>query len=56
MINFKLAQKYLIINQKGLNIATGSKYADQMVVFESVGKEIIDNAFLGYHCCLFAYG
>ncbi len=21
-----------------------------------MGKEILDNAFLGYHCCLFAYG
>ena len=32
------------------------KYADQQHVFESVGTEILDNAWLGYHCCLFAYG
>ena len=32
------------------------KYADQKVVFETVGKQILDNAWLGYHCCLFAYG
>lgn len=30
------------------------KYADQTKVFELVGKEILDNAWLGYHCCLFA--
>ncbi len=27
-----------------------------MDVFESVGKQILDNAWDGYHCCLFAYG
>lgn len=32
------------------------KYADQQIVFENVGKEILDNAWDGYHCCLFAYG
>ena len=32
------------------------KYADQKVVFEAVGKQILDNAWQGYHCCLFAYG
>ena len=32
------------------------KYADQTHVFNAVGKEILDNAWEGYHCCLFAYG
>ena len=32
------------------------KYADQKLVFETVGKQILDNAWEGYHCCLFAYG
>ena len=32
------------------------KYADQKIVFDTVGKQILDNAWLGYHCCLFAYG
>ena len=32
------------------------KYADQKVVFNAVGKQILDNAWQGYHCCLFAYG
>lgn len=25
-------------------------------MFESVGMEILNNAWEGYHCCLFAYG
>ena len=32
------------------------KYADQKYVFNTVGKQILDNAWEGYHCCLFAYG
>ena len=27
-----------------------------MSVYNKVGVEILDNAFQGYHCCLFAYG
>ena len=34
----------------------GTEYADQKYVFNQVGKEILDNAWEGYHCCLFAYG
>mmetsp|Transcript_54861 Transcript_54861/g.158708 ORF Transcript_54861/g.158708 Transcript_54861/m.158708 type:complete len:993 (+) Transcript_54861:204-3182(+) len=34
----------------------GSKYADQRMVFEAFGKKVLDNAWEGYHCCLFAYG
>ena len=32
------------------------KYADQQKVFNCLGQEILDNAWEGYHCCLFAYG
>ena len=31
-------------------------YADQKKVFNSVGRQILENAWEGYHCCLFAYG
>ncbi|MCQ2820775.1 MAG: hypothetical protein MJ252_26245, partial [archaeon] len=34
----------------------GGPYADQEHVFNTLGKEILDNAWEGYHCCLFAYG
>lgn len=36
--------------------APGSKYADQKIVFDMFGKRVLDNAWEGYHCCLFAYG
>lgn len=26
------------------------------MVYKAVGVEILDNAWQGYHCCLFAYG
>ena len=32
------------------------KYADQIFVYNTLGKQILDNAWEGYHCCLFAYG
>ena len=32
------------------------KYADQKKVYNTVGKQVLDNAWEGYHCCLFAYG
>mgnify|MGYP000881452345 CR=1 FL=1 len=35
---------------------TSPKYADQQLVYQAVGKEILDNSWQGYHCCLFAYG
>jgi len=31
-------------------------YADQQYVYDCVGEEILNNAWEGYHCCLFAYG
>ena len=35
---------------------SSGKYTDQALVFETLGKQILDNAWEGYHCCLFAYG
>jgi len=26
------------------------------MVYNTLGKEVLDNAWAGYHCCLFAYG
>ena len=34
----------------------GSNYADQQEVYEALGKQVLDNAWAGFHCCLFAYG
>jgi len=36
--------------------APGSRYADQQMVFDTFGRRVLDNAWEGYHCCLFAYG
>jgi len=36
--------------------AAGNKYADQQYVYEQLGQQVLDNAWEGYHCCLFAYG
>ena len=35
---------------------SSGKYADQAYIFSVLGKQILDNAWEGYHCCLFAYG
>jgi len=34
----------------------GSNYADQNHVFECFGQRVLNNAWAGYHVCLFAYG
>ena len=33
-----------------------SGYKDQQYVFEKIGVDVLNNAFLGFHTCLFAYG
>jgi pSer/pThr/pTyr-binding forkhead associated (FHA) protein len=33
-----------------------SIYSDQRRVFDDLGVGVLNNAFEGYHCCLFAYG
>uniref|UniRef100_A0A671XFS9 Kinesin family member 13B n=1 Tax=Sparus aurata TaxID=8175 RepID=A0A671XFS9_SPAAU len=32
------------------------KFAGQDVVFQCLGKSLLDNAFMGYNACIFAYG
>ena len=44
------------INEHGFMIPTSKKYADQNVVYEALGKQVLDNAWDGYNTCLFAYG
>jgi kinesin family member 13 len=43
-------------DENGYTYGTCNKYAAQRLVFDTVGKEILKNAWDGYHCCLFAYG
>ncbi len=45
-----------ITTPDGLNIPKNDKYADQRIVYNALGKQVLDNAWEGYHCCLFAYG
>ena len=33
-----------------------SPYADSHLVYNNLGVEVLNNAWEGYHCCLFAYG
>ena len=44
------------IDDNGINVPTSPKYADQNVVYEALGRQVLDNAWEGYNCCLFAYG
>ncbi|XP_044582123.1 kinesin-like protein KIF13A isoform X7 [Cotesia glomerata] len=34
----------------------GENFASQNVVFDALGRDILDNAFQGYNACIFAYG
>ena len=43
-------------DENGIYVPTSPKYADQNVVYEALGKQVLDNAWEGYNCCLFAYG
>ena len=31
-------------------------YTDQVKVFDSLGRDILENSFEGYNACIFAYG
>lgn len=35
---------------------TASNFADQVMVYDSIGSSVLDDAFGGYHSCVFAYG
>lgn len=43
-------------DENGYSFALGSKYADQALVFDKLGQDVLNNAWEGYNCCLFAYG
>lgn len=48
---------HFITDENGyLSPEPGGPYCDQKYVFNALGKGILDNAWEGYHCCLFAYG
>ena len=47
---------YIELENGYLSPDDSGKYTDQKIVFETLGKEILDNAWEGYNCCLFAYG
>ena len=46
------------VNDDGYSVPDGpdSIYDDQAKVYSALGKQVLDNAWQGYHCCLFAYG
>ena len=46
------------VNNDGVSVkdSPSSPYIDQAFVYDKLGKEVLDNAWEGYHCCLFAYG
>ena len=47
-----------VVDKDGINVPKDehSIYADQSFVYQSLGEQVLDNAWQGYHCCLFAYG
>ena len=47
---------YIELENGYLSPDSSGKYTDQNMVFDILGKQILDNAWEGYHCCLFAYG
>lgn len=44
-------------DENGKMVSDGdSNYADQNLVYKELGEQVLNNAWEGYHCCLFAYG
>ena len=43
-------------DENGYSVSDTGKYADQDNVFQALGQEVLNNAWEGYNCCLFAYG
>lgn len=43
-------------NSEGYSEPIDNRYADQKMVFDLVGREILNDAWQGYNVCLFAYG
>ena len=46
------------VTEDGVSVkdSPASPYVDQQFIYECLGRQILDNAWEGYHCCLFAYG
>lgn len=42
--------------EDGYSHPIDDRYADQRLVYDVLGKEVLDNAWEGFNCCLFAYG
>ena len=34
----------------------GKDYATQEAIFQNIGSNVVENAFNGFNCCIFAYG
>ena len=52
-----------IVDENGYNTSKGAEpskfggvYADQQAVYDSLGAQVLENAWAGFNCCLFAYG
>lgn len=43
-------------DENGYFVPSNPKYADQTFVYQNLGVEVLNNAWEGYNCCLFAYG
>ena len=37
-------------------VKTAPHYSDQDDVYKALGQQVLNNAWEGYNCCLFAYG
>ena len=44
------------IDSNGVAVKVSEQYANQDHVYDCLGKQVLDNAWEGYNCCLFAYG
>lgn len=44
------------VNAEGMCVQTAPNYADQRTVFDDLGQGVLNNAFKGFNCSLFAYG
>lgn len=47
-----------VVQENGYTVKDGpnSIYKDQQYVFDKIGLDVLNNAWSGYHTCLFAYG
>lgn len=43
-------------DENGYHYPIDDKYSDQQKVYDLLGKDMLENAWKGYNCCLFSYG